>query len=135
MKKVTFYKAMYNIERGHYFEPAQGWQETYTAANGDSVTVIYHHEPGGRYWQATEKTTGFAICRDQKTRAAAVEFVTGENPVQILRAVNVRPWLTPEKSPGILDRLADRLRYCEKEKARLAAHVASPAEEVPACIS
>lgn len=134
MKKTTFYKAIYN-NGARRFDLDFGYQETYTAANGQTVDIIYHHAPGGKYWMATEKSTGFRVCGTLQRRADVVEYVTGKNPVQILRAVNVRPQaITPKQPAGMIDKIAERLQYMQQDQKQLADYIAS-LEEVPACIS
>ena len=128
MKKTVFYKAMY-APHGVRYDRAEGWEETYTAYNGDRVTVVYSKTQSGAFWQATEKSTGFLICTDRDTRAAAVEFVTGEKPYQRL-TVHPAPVRIVGKPAGILDKLADKLQFCQNEKARLAAYIESLTEDL-----
>lgn len=78
MKKVTFYKTMYNGKNNPpKLEKAEGYRETYTLpGTGETISLVF--EKRAYEWAITEESTGLLVRRNFNTRRDAINSITPE---------------------------------------------------------
>lgn len=76
MKKVTFYKAMFNGKnKPPRFEKSTGYQSFYTVTGTDiEISLVFEKCPHD--WAITEESTGMLVRRNFNTRKEAEAYMT-----------------------------------------------------------
>lgn len=87
MKKTIVNLALFE-ESGMMFKPVSGFSFEHCG-----LSLCVHKQPGGKLWAVTETSTGAAVCKDSKTRAAAVDKARSvldlQTPERIAHAIDL----------------------------------------------